>query len=116
MRRLVSDPSKLAPVLVRATLAARDEGALTEAQARVARGAFEGSTQLFNVAEALARYAGPCTVIAGRDDAMVPLREIEAALPANVALHRLDRVGHLPQIEAADLVPTLITRTVRSAG
>ena len=110
MRRLVSDPSKLAPVLVRATLAARDEGALTEAQARVARGVFEGSTQLFNVAEALARYAGPCTVIAGRDDAMVPLREIEAAL------HRLDRVGHLPQIEAADLVTTLITRTVRSAG
>ncbi len=116
MRRLVADPAKLAPVLVRATLSAREEGGLTAAQARVARGVFEGSTQLFNVGAALARYAGPCTVIAGRDDAIVPLREIEAALPANVALHRVPGTGHLPQVEAADLVTTLIARTVRSAG
>lgn len=116
MRRLVSDPATLAPVLVRATLAARDEAGLVTAQTRVARGVFEGSTQLFNVASALRAYRGPCTVIAGRDDAIVSLREIEAAVPAHVALHRLDRVGHLPQVEAADLVQTLIARTVRSAG
>lgn len=116
MRRLVSDPASLAPVLVRATLAARDDAALVPAQERVARGVFEGSTQLFSTAEALRAYTGPCTVIAGRDDAIVPLREIEAALPANVALHRLDRVGHLPQVEAAELVQNLIARTVRSAG
>lgn len=116
MRRLVSDPASLAPVLVRATLAARDEAGLVLAQTRVARGVFEGSTQLFNVAAALRAYRGPCSVIAGRDDAIVPLREIEAAVPAHVALHRLDRVGHLPQVEAADLVQTVIARTVRSAG
>lgn len=116
MRRLVSDPANLAPVLVRATLAARAEGGLTEAQRRVARGLFEGSTQLFSVVDALRQYRGPVSVIAGRDDAIVPLREIEAALPAHAALYRLDRVGHLPQVEAADLVQTLIARTVRSAG
>jgi pyruvate dehydrogenase E2 component (dihydrolipoamide acetyltransferase) len=116
MRRLVSDPASLAPVLVRATLAAREEVGLVPAQTRVARGVFEGSTQLFNVAAALRAYRGPCSVIAGRDDAIVPLREIEAAVPAHVALHRLDRVGHLPQVEAADLVQTVIARTVRSAG
>ena len=116
MRRLVADPAKLAPVLVRATLAAREAVGLTAAQARVARGVFEGGTQLFNVAQALARYTGPCTVIAGREDAIVSFREIEAALPPHVALHRLPGVGHLPQIEAADLVQTLIARTVRSAG
>lgn len=116
MRRLVSDPAALAPVLVRATLAAREDADLVPAQSRVARGVFEGSTQLFSAAAALRSYQGPCTVIAGRDDAIVPLREIEAALPGHVALHRLDRVGHLPQVEAADLVQTLIARTVRSAG
>ena len=116
MRRLVSDPASLAPVLVRATLAAREEVGLVPAQTRVARGVFEGSTQTFNVAAALRAYRGPCSVIAGRDDAIVPLREIEAAVPAHVALHRLDRVGHLPQVEAADLVQTVIARTVRSAG
>lgn len=116
MRRLVSDPATLAPVLVRATLAAREEAGLVPAQTRVARGVFEGSTQLFNVAAALRAYRGPCSVIAGRDDAIVPLREIEAAVPSHVALHRLDRVGHLPQVEASDLVQTIIARTVRSAG
>ena len=46
----------------------------------------------------------------------MPLREVEAAVPAQAALHRLDRVGHLPQVEAAELVKTLIVRTIRSAG
>jgi pimeloyl-ACP methyl ester carboxylesterase len=116
MRRLVSDPATLAPVLVRATLSARADQGLIPAQTRVARGVFEGGTQLFNVAAALRRFAGPVSVIAGRDDAIVPLREIEAALPAHVALYRFDKVGHLPQIEAAELVQTIIARTVRSAG
>ena len=116
MGRLVSDPASLAPVLVRATHAAREEAGLVQAQRRIASGLFEASTQLFSVRAALKRYSGPCTVIAGRDDAIVPLREIEAALPSQVALHRLNGVGHLPQIEAAELVQTLIARTIRSAG
>lgn len=116
MRRLVWDPASLAPVLVRATLAARADAGLIPAQTRVAKAVFEGSTQLFSAAAALRAYHGPCTVIAGRDDAIMSLREVEAAVPGHVALHRLDRVGHLPHIEAADLVQTLITRTIRAAG
>lgn len=116
MRRLVADPASLAPVLVRATLEARKAPGLVEAQARVARGVFEGSTQLFSVAQALGRYGGPCTVVVGREDTIVSSRETEAQVPPNVALHRLPGVGHLPQVEAADLVRTLITRTVRAAG
>jgi pyruvate dehydrogenase E2 component (dihydrolipoamide acetyltransferase) len=116
MRRLVHDPANLAPVLVRATLEARKDPALVEAQARVARGVFEGSTQLFSVAAALRRFGGPTTVIAGRDDAIIPFGEIAAQVPPNAALHRLERTGHLPQVEAADLVRTLVGRTVRSAG
>ena len=116
MRRLVHDPASLAPVLVRATLAARDDARLIPAQTRVAKAVFEGSTQLFSTTAALRAFSGPCTVIAGREDAILPLRGIEAAVPAHVALHRLDRVGHMPQVEAADLVARLITRTVRSAG
>lgn len=116
MRRLVHDPANLAPVLVRATLAAREDAGLIPAQTRVAKAVFEGSTQLFSTAAALREYAGPCTVIVGRDDAILAPREVEASVPAHVALHRLDRVGHLPQIEALDLVVTLIGRTIRSAG
>lgn len=116
MRRLVHDPANLAPVLVRATLAARENPQLVEAQSAVARGVFEGSTQLFSIGDALRRFRGPCTVIAGREDAILSMRDVEARVPANVALHRVPGAGHLPQLEAADLVQTLITRTVRAAG
>ena len=116
MRRLVHDPAGVASVLVRATLVAREDARLVPAQLRVARAVFEGSTQLFSAAAALRAYRGPCTVITGREDTIMRLREIEAAVPSHVALHRLDRVGHLPQVEAADLVQILIARTIRSAG
>lgn len=116
MQRLVHDPASLAPVLVRATLEARKTPGLIEGQTRIARAVFEGATQLFSVAQALARYSGPCTIIAGREDSIIPMADIERSLPANAALHRLPNTGHLPQIEAADLTQTLIARTLRSAG
>ena len=116
MRRLVHDPAKLAPVLVRATLSARDDQGLVPAQRAVANALFEGSTQLFSTAAALAAYHGPCTVIVGRDDAILSALDVATSTPPQVALHRLPGVGHLPQIEAADLVVRLIDRTLRAAG
>lgn len=116
MRRLVHDPAKLAPVLVRATLSARDDQGLVPAQRAVANALFEGSTQLFSTAAALAAYHGPCTLIVGRDDAILSALDVATSTPPQVALHRLPGVGHLPQIEATDLVVRLIDRTLRAAG
>jgi pimeloyl-ACP methyl ester carboxylesterase len=116
MRRLVYDPAMLAPVLVRATLSARADADLVPAQRQVARAIFEGGTQLFSTAAALRAFAGPCTVIMGRDDAILSVAEVASATPPQAALHRLPGVGHLPQVEAADLVVTLISRTIRAAG
>jgi pyruvate dehydrogenase E2 component (dihydrolipoamide acetyltransferase) len=116
MRRLVHDPAMLAPVLVRATLSARADAGLVPAQRQVARALFEGGTQLFSTAAALRAFPGPCTVVLGRDDAILSAAEVAAATPPQAALHRLPGVGHLPQVEAADLVVTLICRTIRAAG
>lgn len=116
MRRLVHDPAKLAPVLVRATLSARDDAALVPAQRAAARALFEGSTQLFSTAAALAAYHGPCTVIVGSEDAILSAQDVAANTPPQAALHRLPNVGHLPQLEATDLVVRLIDRTLRAAG
>lgn len=71
MRRLVHDPAMLAPVLVRATLSARADTGLVPAQREVARAIFEGGTQLFSTAAALRAFPGPCTVVVGRDDAIL---------------------------------------------
>jgi len=116
MRRLVHDPAALAPVLVRATFAAREQPGLVQAQRQTARGLFEHGTQLFSVDEILHRYQGVCSVIAGCEDAIVSYRDIVAQVPPQAALHRLPGVGHLPQVEAAEIVQRLITRTVRAAG
>jgi pyruvate dehydrogenase E2 component (dihydrolipoamide acetyltransferase) len=55
-------------------------------------------------------------VIVGRDDAILSALDVATSTPPQVALHRLPGVGHLPQIEAADLVVRLIDRTLRAAG
>jgi pyruvate dehydrogenase E2 component (dihydrolipoamide acetyltransferase) len=100
---------------VRATLAARETGPVVENQARLAAGVFAGSTQLFSVRDALARYEGPARIIVGQQDRIVPSDHADAA-PAHVAVNRLPGVGHLPQLEAAALTGRLVAQTIRSAG
>lgn len=116
MRRLVRDPANLPDAMVRATFAARQSNDLIARQRKVADAVFEGSTQLFSVQTELAAYQGPCKVILGRSDAIIPPAETAAAIPGHVALHRLDNVGHLPFAEAQPLVMRLIIETVRSAS
>jgi pimeloyl-ACP methyl ester carboxylesterase len=112
---LVHNPARLPGALVRATLEGRTESAMVENQTRLAAGLFSGNTQLFSVRDALERYTGPCRVIAGHDDCIIPA-DYTKTLPGHVGLHVVAHVGHLPQLEAASLVARLVTETVRSAG
>jgi pyruvate dehydrogenase E2 component (dihydrolipoamide acetyltransferase) len=114
MKRLVYAPHALPPAFLRATLGARTGTGLTGAQSAVAHAVFEGSTQLFSVVDALYQYQGPCRVIVGRRDMVIPAEQADA-LPGNVAVNRLDFVGHLPHVEAAGLVARLVAETIRSA-
>ena len=102
--------------MLKATHAAREAGPVTERQAKVAAGVFEGSTQLFSVRSELAKYPGPCRVIIGQQDGIIPPGETQRSLPPGIALHRFDNVGHLPFLEEQNLSVRLITETVRSSG
>ncbi|QJP16389.1 acetoin dehydrogenase dihydrolipoyllysine-residue acetyltransferase subunit [Starkeya sp. ORNL1] len=115
MTILVRDPANLPGAMVRATLSGRDGTNVAANQARLAAGIFAGSTQLFSVREALARFGGPVRIIVGREDPIIP-PEHSDLLPGHVALHRLPQVGHLPQLEAAALAGRLVAETVRAAG
>lgn len=112
---LVHDAARLPGALLRATLAGREGTRLAAQQGRLAEAVFAGSTQLFSIREALARYQGPVRVMVGDNDRIIPASYADV-LPAHVALHRLPQVGHLPQLEAAGLVARLVSDTVRSAG
>lgn len=112
---LVHQPAILPGALVRATLAAREQGSLAAAQERLAAGVFSGNTQIFSIRDSLNRFEGPLRVIVGTEDRIVPSAYADQ-LPPHAALHRLPGVGHLPQLEAAALVARLVAETVRSAG
>ena len=115
MKRLVHAPQALPAAFVRATLTARDGTGLAAAQGRIAQAVFEGSTQTFSIADALRHYDGPCRVVVGLRDSVIPASHADG-VSGNVAVHRLEAVGHLPQVEAAELVSRLVAETVRAAG
>ena len=116
MKKLVNNPATLPSSMVKATQAAREAGPVTERQARVAAGLFEGSTQLFSVRSELAKFQGPCRVILGQRDSIIPIAETQRNLPSGIALHCLDNVGHLPFLEDQNLSARLIAENVRSSG
>ena len=114
MQNLVHRPDRLGDAMVRAAFAARSGPAPTGALAALAQTLFDANTQLFSIKPALHRLTCTCRVIFGMQDAI--LRPSDAdGLPGTVALHRLDGVGHLPQVEAATNVGRLIAETIRSA-
>jgi pimeloyl-ACP methyl ester carboxylesterase len=111
---LVYNAAVLTGALLRATFAGRAETSMAVNQQRLADGLFEGSTQLFSVHDALARFSGPARVIVGKDDRIIPTDHADT-VPAHVAVNRLPQVGHLPQLEAAALTARLVAETIRSA-
>jgi pimeloyl-ACP methyl ester carboxylesterase len=115
MRTLVFDPANLSDTMVRQTLAFRAHGAAVMKQSRLAAALFADGTQLFTIRDALERFQGATRVIVGLNDMIIP-SEHAGNLPGHIALHKLPRVGHLPQLEATKLVARLVTETVRSAG
>ena len=115
MQNLVHAPDRLGDAMVRAAFAARSGPTPASALAALAQSLFAANTQLFSVKPALQRLNLTCRVVFGREDAV--LRSTDAdGLPGAVAVHRLDGVGHLPQVEAATLVGRLIAETIRSVG
>ena len=81
----------------------------------LAAAVFSGSTQLFSIRDALEKYEGPCRIIVGREDAIIPAEYVDA-VPGHVAVNRLPGIGHLPQLEAPILVARLVSETVRAVG
>ncbi len=112
---LVHNPAMLPGALLRATMAAREGSTLAANQRKLAAGIFAGNTQLFSIRDAVQHYSGPVRAIVGSEDRIIPADHAQA-LAAHVAVHRLPQVGHLPQLEAAHLVASLVAQTVRSAG
>jgi len=114
LAELAQDPTVLGDALAETTMRQRRDLGVGEAQGRIAAALLPDGAQVYSARAALAGYPGPVKAIFGREDRIVPVRHARA-LPGGVAVHVLPDVGHMPHLEARDLV-TRLARDNAAAG
>lgn len=112
--RLFVDPSIVSPGYVQAALKARSDEA-RQAQAALADRLFPDGTQAGEMRAARRRIGAPQKIIWGECDRIIPMRHALGTGP-DAALHFLPDVGHMPHVEAPEVVARLILQNARSAG
>jgi len=112
---MVGAPSALPGGYAQAALRQIEKTGNRDRLAAMAESLFPDGTQGFDLGGALAELAVPTRLIWGRLDRIIPVAHAARA-PGFAAVHLLDGIGHVAQIEAPALTARLITETVRSAG
>ncbi|MDE3177768.1 MAG: alpha/beta fold hydrolase, partial [Pseudomonadota bacterium] len=106
LNELAADPAVLGEALAETTLRQRRDLGVGDAQARVAAALLPDGAQVFSARAAVAAFAGPVKLVFGREDRIVPVRHARHA-PGGAGVHILANVGHMPHLEARDLVARL---------
>jgi pyruvate dehydrogenase E2 component (dihydrolipoamide acetyltransferase) len=112
---MVGDPAALPAGYAQAALRQIDRTGNRGALAAMAETLFPDGTQGFDLTTALAELGVPTRLVWGKLDRVIPAAHAARA-PAFAAVHLLDGIGHVPQIEAPALTARLIAETVRSCG
>jgi len=112
---MVGDPRTLPAGYAQAALRQMEKNGNRDALAAMAEALFADGTQGFDLTAALAELGVPTRLVWGKLDRVAPAAHAARA-PGFAAVHLLDGVGHVPQIEAPALTARLIAETVRSCG
>jgi pimeloyl-ACP methyl ester carboxylesterase len=107
MDQLVEDPQVLTDAFVRLTAQSRATGQVAAAQRALADLAFIDGAQSVSIRQTLSGLMIPSRIVMGLSDKIIPARHVED-IPAATALHRLKNVGHMPHVEARELLARLI--------
>jgi len=110
LRTLVADEKLVTEGYVCATMTGRQDPLLRAAQRALSDVLFPDGVQAFDLKPALHRLEVRARIIWGRQDEIIPWRHALHA-PGRVALHLLDDVGHMPQIET----PAEIGKIIRAS-
>lgn len=113
LERLVADPAHLPRALAAASLKRLEDGDNRDTLSRMEQALFVQG-RAFDQRAVLARLSVPVRVIRGTADRVIPQAGANT-LPAQVALHVMPGIGHMPQIEAPDLVARMLVQTRHSA-
>jgi len=115
LARLVAAPGRLPANFASAALWQRAQAAREAEQGKLLRDLFPRGAQAERFLSNLKAIRVPAKLIWGKADAIIPVAHAAQA-PGAMALHLLDDIGHLPQIECPDMVARLIDELVRSTG
>ncbi len=93
----------------------RDDPARIAAQSAIGRLFFPEGVQAVDVTRQMHAVAVPCKIIWGKQDTLIPWHHSLNA-PPNIGLHLLPGVGHMPPVEAPDILANLISEAIAASG
>jgi len=111
---LVADPGAVSRTMIDEVLKYKRLDGVGVALQAIAAEAFPAGRQAADLRDTLAAATVPRQVIWGRADRIIPVVHSES-LPKGVAVHVLDRAGHLPHMEKSGEVNRLIAELVSAA-
>jgi pyruvate dehydrogenase E2 component (dihydrolipoamide acetyltransferase) len=109
---LFADAGKLTGSFLVTAAKQLQKDATREALLRLSEELMPDGTQVHSIRPALEQLRAPVRVMWGSQDRIIPLRHA-SMLPSRAALHVLPAVGHLPQVEAAELVAEVLSYQLR---
>jgi len=115
LAQLVSDPALVTRDMLDDVLKFKRLDGAEAALRLIAAANFPEGRQALDLGEALAKLDAKTQVIWGRDDRIVPASQAER-LPASVAVTLLDGAGHMPHMEKAGEVNSLLAEFMSAAG
>ncbi|MDZ3992609.1 acetoin dehydrogenase dihydrolipoyllysine-residue acetyltransferase subunit [Pseudomonas sp. Teo4] len=115
LERLLADPSKISNDMIEGTLRFKRLEGVPEALSAIRDTIVDESGQQRHwIAGTVADFKGPVALIWGENDQIVPLPS-ESQVPSQVKLNVIRGVGHMPQMEAASEVNSLVLENISRA-
>lgn len=115
LQHIVGQPFELPDGLAELIAEKRNEPERIAAQVAIGRLFFAEGVQTIDVNPQMRQVSVPCKIIWGKQDTLIPWHHSLKA-PSKVALHLMEDVGHMPPVEAPQMVADLINELIAAAS
>ncbi len=115
MQHIVGKEFELPEVMPNLIAEKRQDPDRIEAQVEIGQILLPDGVQSVSVLNEVATVDVPCKIVWGKQDTLIPWEHALNA-PAHIGLHLMPEVGHMPNVEAPQLLAALISETIAATG
>lgn len=115
LNHIVGEAFELPDGLTELIAEKRNDPARIAAQVAIGRLFFAEGVQAIDVTPQMNKISVPCKIIWGKQDTLIPWHHCLKA-PPQVALHLMEKVGHMPPVEAPQVLADLINELIATAS